>query len=255
MKINLRLLEAWGWLVESTSLISLKLALGASGLETGLFLVLDKNFINESLLDLRSEVEEGLVRLSFSGEAIRVLEVPRKIPEMVCIRDFLSFLPAFLLCEFDGDSSEISSFSADAISAAFLPPPEVFKSSVISGFFVVLREGLDGGMPNFAGSVRGVAGSDVGSVGGSVDALGLTGVTWWGVVPPSEGGSTPKASVEVVLEGIGGMELEGTATLVRRVRGLPEPELRLRMISWTTELCLRFKLLNLAKRSRGFRSW
>ena len=164
--------------MESTSLISLKLALGASGLETGLFLVLDKNFINESLLDLRSEVEEGLVRLSFSGEAIRVLEVPRKIPEMVCIRDFLSFLPAFLLCEFDGDSSEISSFSADAISAAFLPPPEVFKSSVISGFFVVLREGLDGGMPNFAGSVRGVAGSDVGSVGGSVDALGLTGVTW-----------------------------------------------------------------------------
>ena len=162
--------------MESTSLISLKFALGASGLETGLFLVLDKNFINESLLDLRSEVEEGLVRLSFSGEAIRVLEVPRKIPEMVCIRDFLSFLAAFLLCEDDGESSETSSFSADAISA-FLPP-EVFKSSVISGFFVVLREGLDGGMPNLAGSVRGVAGSDVGSVGGSVDALGLTGVTW-----------------------------------------------------------------------------
>ena len=40
-----------------------------------------------------------------------------------------------------------------------------------SGFLVVFRAGLDGGMPNLAGSVNGVAGNDA-NMGGSVAALG-----------------------------------------------------------------------------------
>ena len=113
-----------------------------------------------------------------------------------------------------------------------------------SGFLVVFRAGLDGGMPNLAGSVKGVAGNDA---GGSVAALGRRS----GVVVIA----VPAAAEQCSAVGIGGMDDDGTATRVRlaALGGLLEL-LRPIIISCTTELCFRFKLLNFANRSRGFRS-
>lgn len=76
-------------LLEESSLISLRLARGASGLLTGLFLVLMNFAINSLERDFLSllEVITGDVNES-SGEAILVVDEPRKMPEMVCINVF-----------------------------------------------------------------------------------------------------------------------------------------------------------------------
>ena len=122
---------------------------------------------------------------------------------------------------------------------------------LFSGFLVVFRAGLDGGMPNLAGSVNGVAGNDA-NMGGSVAALGRRiGVVVIAVLLPF-----PEVASCSAVVGIGGMDDDGTATRVRlaALGGLLELLFRPIIISCTTELCFRFKLLNFANRSRGFRS-
>ena len=122
---------------------------------------------------------------------------------------------------------------------------------LFSGFLVVFRAGLDGGMPNLAGSVNGVAGNDA-NMGGSVAALGRRiGVVVIVVLLPF-----PEVASCSAVVGIGGMDDDGTATRVRlaALGGLLELLFRPIIISCTTELCFRFKLLNFASRSRGFRS-
>lgn len=122
---------------------------------------------------------------------------------------------------------------------------------LFSGFLVVFRAGLDGGMPNLAGSVNGVAGNDA-NMGGSVAALGRRiGVVVIAVLLPF-----PEVASCSAVVGIGGMDDDGTATRVRlaALGGLLELLFRPIIISCTTELCFRFKLLNFASRSRGFRS-
>ena len=171
---------------------------------------------------------------------MRVVELPLKMPEMACINVFFwlfwLFVIAFLAGELGPDtpSSEVETMpSSLSTSEAELRARLGLGSDFVGFGGCLLLAFLATGIPNLAGSVRGVAGKDM---GGSVAARVrlVKGVV---VVATSS-------------VGIGGMDEDGTATRVLRVLGrLPE---LLRIMLCTTLLCFFFKELNLARRSRGF---